>query len=102
MITPWRHNVPSGVTLTAPLIGTVRHRSSRTCVHRPHHATTARDVDWDWNGVVAWTPDRRLHILDRPVRQCVRAFERDVILDRILVPTGPTPWSQTVPPGRHP
>ena|SRR5258708_39608117 len=35
MITPSHHNVPSGVTLTATLIGTVRHRSSRVAFKAP-------------------------------------------------------------------
>jgi len=46
-----RHNVPSRATATALRIGMARYRSSRTCGYRPHHATTARDVDWEWNGV---------------------------------------------------
>ncbi len=36
------------------------------------------------------------------VRHGVRAIEQGMILGRMVVPTGPTPWSQTVPPCRHP
>ena len=90
----------SGAARITGAIGRLRIQNEPyVCLPAP--ITQLPRVTWTGSGtasavVVAWGPDRRLHVLDRPVRQCVRAFERDVILDRILVPTGPTPWSQTV------
>ena len=84
----------SGTRSRPPRRWAVARRTSRTCVYRPHHATTARDVDWEWNGVRS---GRSLGDLTAVCTSSTR------LLDSVLERSNTTrfwtgSWSHLVPP----